>query len=119
MWPGNFPNQPTDYLTVNVRTDDFPQETTIAMYVLNDDGGFDYVGGINLNDTYTGEDQEEAYYYPGTLYGFDVPVLREKIYKLEFSDFFGDGICCVYGRDRHTAVQQQSLASSPFKSQVL
>jgi hypothetical protein len=88
-FPGQFPDEESDSIFINVRTDYFPGETAVTLSMLNDANQFEDIDSFDYNDL------GDTY---ASLISFHVALpTRERIYRIRFEDSVGDGNCCVYG----------------------
>lgn len=87
QWPGVI--APAGHVTLNIKTDDYPEETSAKLWKLHaDEFDFEIVAEIP---------EGSLWEYYNTLLSYNYSVETETIYKLQLNDPFGDGVCCGYG----------------------
>lgn len=79
--PAPAPSGPCNDVTIEVLTDNYPQETS---WVLKDSSGIT----VASKDDFT---------QSSTLYTTDLCLAADECFTFTISDTFGDGICCGYG----------------------
>lgn len=84
-FPGAFPTAGGNTVVFNLKTDNFPGETTWRWYRLNDDGSWD--------DDRAGGPYDENL----QLISVELPASPNTTYRLTVSDSRGDGSCCGFG----------------------
>lgn len=99
-WPGRFPtpvNNRTNSITINVRTDKYPDETSFTWRVLNDElGSWEVVDIQNATNS-------------SSLHSYTYQLSANSLYHLEVWDSAGDGTCCDWGKGWFTITNSTGL----------
>lgn len=85
-WHGQFPTPVNSFnvITINIRTDQYPDEVEMKWSHSDD---FD---GWKLLKSWIPEDAH-------SIFSETIDIESDGLYKLQISDGYGDGICCTYG----------------------
>lgn len=85
-WPGAFPTpiNSVNVVTINIRTDGFPEETYWEWSLLAGGGAWEILDG---------EEPSEG----DTLFSYEQNVQSNELYGLRISDSLSDGTCCLFG----------------------
>ncbi|CAB9508841.1 Leucine Rich Repeat [Seminavis robusta] len=87
-WPGLYPTpaNAVNTVTINVRTDRFPQEMS-----------WEWSKMTASPDTYAVVDSGGNLLLEETVYSIEQAVDSDSVYRLTISDSLSDGTCCLYG----------------------
>ena len=89
-WPGKFPSASTNAVTINIKTDQFPQESFWYLSKRQTDAADDeewtFISGGSFSDSATAK-----------LFSYTRSVQNGYDYRLTVLDDFADGMCCDYG----------------------
>ena len=106
-WPGVFPTpiNSLNVITINIRTDRFPEETswqwsrhTGPEFWVPEDSGF--------------------FAKTNSLHSYEKDVQSGELYRLSIEDMLGDGICCLFGRGWFTITNATESSEFPNGSVI-